>query len=143
MGKLLIGEYNKIVDAKGRFNFPIKLRESLGSKFIITKGLGDNCLFVYSTQEWQLVETKLKALPFSKARNLQRFFFASALEVEPDSQGRVVIPASLREYAMITTEAMIVGASSHCEIWSVENWKKVEQELDAETIATAMDELGF
>ncbi|MEG2814459.1 MAG: division/cell wall cluster transcriptional repressor MraZ [Oscillospiraceae bacterium] len=140
---MLIGEYNKMIDAKGRFNFPIKLRENLGTRFIITKGLGDNCLFVYSTQEWQLVEDKLKKLPFSKARNLQRFFFASALEVEPDSQGRVVIPASLREYANITNEAVIVGASSHCEIWSVSNWKKVEEQLDAETIATAMDELGF
>lgn len=140
---MLIGEYSYSIDAKGRLNFPVKLRENLGGRFIVTKGLGDNCLFVYSIEEWQNVEQKIKSLPMSKARNLQRFFFASASEVEPDAQGRIVIASSLREYAELNKEVMIIGASTHCEIWSKGNWDKVCDELDSATISQAMDELGF
>lgn len=140
---MLIGEYSYSVDVKGRLSFPVKLREDLGNNFIITKGLGDNCLFVYSMEEWQNVEQKIKGLPLSKARSLQRFFFASALEVEPDKQGRIVLPSNLREYAQLEKEVMVIGASTHCEIWSKENWDNICSSLDASTIAQAMDELGF
>lgn len=140
---MLIGEYIYNIDVKGRVNFPVKLREDLGDRFVIAKGLGDNCLFVYSHDEWKSVEERLKALPLSKARDLQRFFFASACEVEPDKQGRIVIPANLREYSGLSKDVAIIGASSHCEIWSKENWDAVCSGLDAETISAAMDELGF
>lgn len=140
---MLIGEYGYAIDVKGRLNFPVKLREDLGDRFVIAKGLGDNCLFVYSLEEWQNVEQKIKALPLSKARNLQRFFFASACEVEPDKQGRIVIPANLREYGALEKDVMIIGASTHCEIWSKENWDSICSNLDSDTIADVMDELGF
>ena len=140
---MLIGEYEYSLDAKGRVNFPAKLRENLSARFVIAKGLGDNCLAVYSLEEWQNVEQKIKSLPLSKARNLQRFFFASACEVEPDKQGRIVIPANLREYGELEKDVMIIGASTHCEIWSKENWKKLCEELDSTAISQAMDELGF
>ncbi|MFZ2538534.1 MAG: division/cell wall cluster transcriptional repressor MraZ [Oscillospiraceae bacterium] len=140
---MLIGEYNYSIDVKGRLNFPVKLREDLGDRFVIAKGLGDNCLFVYSLDEWQNIEQKIKSLPLSKARHLQRFFFASACEVEPDKQGRIVIPANLREYSTLEKDVMVIGASTHCEIWSKENWDSICSELDSTTIAAAMDELGF
>lgn len=140
---MLIGEYSYNIDLKGRVCFPSKLRDDLGERFIIAKGLGDNCLFVYSIDEWENVEEKIKSLPLSKARNLQRFFFASAIEVEPDKQGRIVIPSNLRDYAELNKEVMIIGASTHCEVWGKENWDKICSELDSETIAQAMDELGF
>lgn len=85
---MLTGEYRHSIDAKGRIIMPAKFREELGAKFILTKGL-DNCLFVYSLGEWELLEAKIRELPLSKARNMQRFFFASAADVEPDKQGRV------------------------------------------------------
>lgn len=142
-GVMLIGEYNYSIDAKGRVNFPVKLRDDLGGRFILAKGLGDACLFVYSMDEWHNVEERIKNLPLSKARNLQRFFFASATPIEPDKQGRIVIPANLREYAGLDKDVMIIGASTHCEIWSLDNWNNVVASLDASTIAEAMDELGF
>lgn len=140
---MLIGEYSYVIDIKGRLNFPAKLRDDLGVRFVIAKGLGDNCLFVYSLDEWHNVEQKIKQLPMSKARNLQRFLFASACEVEPDKQGRIVIPSNLREYGQLEKDVMVVGASTHCEIWSKENWNSICSELDSDTIAQAMDELGF
>lgn len=139
---MLIGEYLYSIDPKGRLNFPVKLREDLGDHFIIAKGLGRNCLFVYSLTEWQNLEQKIKSLPISKAGNLQRFFFASACEVEPDKQGRIVIPANLREYGSLEKDVAVIGVSDHCEIWSKENWDTICSELDSEAIAQAMEELG-
>ena len=89
---MLTGQYFHNLDAKGRVNFPAKLREELGERFIITRGL-DNCLFVYSLKEWELLADKMQLLPIAKSAPLKRFFFAGAAEVEPDKQGRVVLPA--------------------------------------------------
>lgn len=139
---MLIGEYQHNLDPKGRVNFPAKLREGLGNRFIITKGL-DNCLFVYSEPEWQELENKIRSLPVSKARGLQRFLFAGAVDVEPDKQGRVLIPANLREYAGLGKEVMIIGASVRAEIWDKDRWLESCDELTAEMMAQAMDDLGF
>ena len=139
---MLIGEYQHTLDPKGRVNFPARLRESLGSTFIITKGL-DNCLYVYSMEEWKVLEDKIRALPMSKSRNLQRFFFAGAAEAEPDKQGRVLIPAHLREYAGLTKDVTVIGASVRAEIWDSERYQSSCEDLTSDSIAESMDELGF
>ncbi len=139
---MLIGEYAHNIDVKGRLNFPARLREDLGIRFVITKGL-DNCLFVYSQEEWANLEQKIKSLPMSKARNLQRFLFAGACEVEPDKQGRVLIPANLREYAGLEKDVMVIGASNRAEIWDRDRWMQECSQLDSQSVADAMDELGF
>ena len=139
---MLIGEYQHSLDSKGRVNFPAKLREELGERFYITKGL-DNCLFVYSEKEWAILEERIRTLPVSKARGLQRFLFAGATFVEPDKQGRVVIPANLREFAGLDKDIMIVGASLRAEIWDKDRWMQACGELTSESVAEAMDELGF
>lgn len=139
---MLIGEYSHSLDVKGRVNFPAKLREGLGNRFILTKGL-DGCLFVYSEQEWLVLEDKIRTLPMSKARNLQRFLFAGAVDVEPDKQGRVLIPANLREYAGLDKDVMIIGASVRAEIWDKQRWEESCGDLTSDMVAQAMDELGF
>ena len=82
---MLIGEYQHNIDAKGRVIVPAKFREDLGACFYLTKGL-DGCLFVLSAQGWQTLQERIAALPLSKARTLQRFFFAGAAEAQPDKQ---------------------------------------------------------
>lgn len=139
---MLIGEFQHSLDAKGRVIFPAKLREGLGSRFIITKGL-DECLFVYSKEEWKSLEDRIRTLPISKSRTLQRFLFAGAADVEPDKQGRVLIPANLREYAELSRDVVVVGASTRAEIWDKAKWEKNCEELTPEMVASAMDELGF
>lgn len=139
---MLIGEYQHNVDPKGRVFMPAHFREELGGRFIATKGL-DNCLFVYSIKEWSLLEEKIRSLPLSKARNLQRFFFAGASELEADKQGRVLIPQSLRNYASLTKEAMIIGASNRVEIWDKQKWELMCEGITPQAVAEAMDELGF
>jgi MraZ protein len=88
---MLIGEYQHNIDQKGRVIVPAKFREDLGELFYVTKGL-DGCLFVLSPEEWTRLQDKIKSMPISKARGLQRFFFSGAAEVEPDKQGRILLP---------------------------------------------------
>jgi MraZ protein len=139
---MLIGQFQHNIDAKGRVFIPARLRDGIGEHFIVTRGL-DNCLFAYSLEEWQVLEAKIRDLPLSKARNLQRFFFAGAADVEADRQGRVLLPANLREYASLTKDVMIIGASNRIEIWDKHNWESLCDGITSQTVAQAMDELGF
>ena len=102
---MFIGEYEHSVDAKGRVIMPAKLREDIGEKFIVTKGL-DGCLFAYSKIEWSNFEDKLKTLPLTNknARDFVRFFLSGAVECDIDKQGRFLIPNNLREYATLEKE---------------------------------------
>jgi MraZ protein len=121
---MFMGEYQHSIDDKGRLTIPAKFRDALGPTFVITRGL-DNCLFVYPQKEWAAMEQKLKALPLMKsdARAFTRFFLAGATECELDRQGRVNIPANLREHAGLDKDCVVIGVSSRVEIWSKENWE--------------------
>jgi MraZ protein len=125
---------------------PSKFREGLGEKFIVTKGL-DNCLFVYSSEEWVNLEAKLKSLPFTDkdVRAFVRFFFAGATEVEIDKQGRINIPGNLRDYGNLTKEVCIVGVSTRVEIWDKDKWDSYfeNDNMTGEKIAEKMAMLGI
>ncbi|TQI68772.1 division/cell wall cluster transcriptional repressor MraZ [Clostridium sp. KNHs216] len=137
---MLIGEYQHNIDAKGRVIVPARFREDLGEHFYITKGL-DGCLFVLSPEEWTRLQEKVKAMPISKARGLQRFFFSGAAEVEPDKQGRILIPQVLRDHAQLTKDVTFIGTSSRAEIWDSKRWNDFNSNLTEESIAEAMDML--
>ena len=141
---MLIGEYEHSLDAKGRLIMPAKLREDIGEKFIITKGL-DGCLFAFSIEEWKKFEEKLRTLPISNkdARNFSRFFFAGAIDCEIDKQGRFLISSNLREFAGLEKEVIIVGMDSRLEIWSKEKWIKFDEDISADEIAEKMEMLGI
>ncbi len=139
---MLIGEYSPTMDAKGRMNFPAKLREDLGSNMVLTKGL-DGCLFVFSTDEWQKLTEKISAMPISQSAQTRRFFFGSASLAEPDAQGRIMIPQALRNYAGLTKEITVIGASNRAEIWDSERWRRNCEELTDEMVAEQMDKLGI
>lgn len=146
MSGVFIGEYQHNLDTKGRIIIPSKFREDLGPVFIMTKGL-DNCLFVYPESEWKILEEKLKSLPFTNrdARAFVRFFFAGATECELDKQGRILIPANLREHSKLEKEAVIIGVSTRVEIWSKSEWDIYNEDdsLSYESIAEKMAELGI
>ena len=137
---MLIGEYQHNIDTKGRVIVPARFREDLGEHFYITKGL-DGCLFVLSPEEWTRLQNKVKAMPISKARGLQRFFFSGAAEVEPDKQGRILIPQVLRDHAQLTKDVTFIGTSSRAEIWDSKHWNEFNSTLTEESIAEAMDML--
>ena len=121
--KMFIGEYHHTIDDKGRIIIPAKFREELGSEFIITRGI-ENCLFVYSIDNWNKITNKLNSLPFTKkdARTFNRFFMSGATNVELDKQGRVNVTTPLIQYAELNKECVIIGTGDRLEIWSQESW---------------------
>lgn len=141
---MFMGEYNHSVDAKGRLIVPSKFREQLGNEFVVTKGL-DGCLFVYSQEEWKRIEESLREKPLTSkdARKFMRFFFAGAANCEVDKQGRILLPAILREFANIEKDAVLVGVGSRIEIWSKESWMTANVYDDMEEIAENMEGLGI
>ncbi len=143
---MFMGEYRHNVDEKGRMIVPAKFRDSLGSSFIVTRGL-DRCLFVYPQNEWSKLENKLKTLPFTKkdARAFTRFFFSGATECELDKQGRVNIASPLREYAKLDKECVVIGVSNRVEIWSKSIWEEyfAESEESFSEIAENIVDFDF
>ena len=141
---MFIGEYNHTIDAKGRLIIPSRFREVLGDEFVVTKGM-DGCLFVFDNPEWQAFEEKLHKLPMidKGARQFTRFFFFFSASVEVDKQGRILLPAVLREFAGITKDAVLVGVGSRVEIWSKDRWEGTVTYQDMEEISGHMIELGI
>ena len=129
---MFMGEFWHTIDEKGRLTIPVKLREGLGDKFIITRGL-DTCLYAYPMEEWAVMEKKLKELPMTRSdvRAFKRLFFSGAIEVERDKQNRVLIAPNLRDYAGLETEAVIIGVSDHVEIWSDKMWKDYSENANS------------
>jgi len=125
---MFMGEYQHTIDEKGRLIIPVKFRDELGSTFVLTRGL-DHCVFGYPLEEWEQLEKKLKALPFTKkdARAFTRFFFSGAMECQLDKQGRINIAPTLRKYAKLEKECMIIGVSNRIEIWSKSEWETYYQ----------------
>lgn len=123
---------------------PSKLRQDIGEKFIVTKGL-DGCLFAFSQNEWENFETKLKTLPLSdrNARNFVRFFLSGATECEIDKQGRFLIPANLRTAANLEKETVIIGVGTRLEIWDKDAWQKCDENISVDEIAQNMTMLGI
>ena len=122
---MLSGEYRHSIDLKGRIIIPSKIRDEMGSKIVITRGL-DGCLFGYNEKNWNSIMEKLNTLPFTKkdARNFTRFMTSGAITLEFDKQGRVNIPSYLNEYANLLKDVVIVGVINRIEIWSKYNWEK-------------------
>ena len=143
---MLIGEYEHSLDVKGRLILPAKIREDMGDKFIVTKGL-DGCLFGFSQNEWTNFEEKLKTLPLTNknARDFVRFFLSGATECEIDKQGIFLIAGNLREYANLEKDAIIIGVGTRIEIWNREKWKSYnsDENISADEIAENMTMLGI
>lgn len=143
---MFIGEYTHNLDVKGRIAVPAKFRTQLGTGAIITRGL-DRCLFVFTAKEWETLAGKLNALPISQAnaRAFVRLMMAGAADVEIDSQGRVLVPGHLREYAGLKKNAIVAGVFTRMEIWDADAWKayKTKTESASDEIAEKMGELGI
>ena len=120
---MFLGEYQHSLDAKGRIILPSKFRGLLADGCVLTRGL-DKCLAVYPPQEWESVSARLRESSQSnrQVRDFLRIWYASAVEEEPDKQGRITVPEHLREYAGLEREVTVTGRGEFAEIWSRTAW---------------------
>lgn len=143
---MFMGEYSHSIDAKGRLIMPAKFREQLGDEFVVTKS-PDKCLYVYTNEEWKNFEEKLATLPITNkgTRQFVRFFLAGAASCEVDKQGRILLPAVLREYADLDKEVVLAGTSKRIEIWNKDRYlaDQKEYEDNIDEIASNMESFGF
>jgi len=138
------GQYNHTIDVKGRLIVPAKYREGLGEEFVVTKGL-DGCLVAYPQEEWKVFEEKFQSTSqlSTNVRKLQRFFFSGAADCEVDKQGRILLPAILREFAGLEKDVVFAGARDKVEIWSSERWMDANEFDDMEDVADELAEMGI
>ena len=127
---MFMGEYRHTVDPKGRLIVPSKFRELLGTEFVVTRGL-DGCLFVYPMDSWTAYVDKF-----------MRFLIAGANTCELDKQGRILLPATLREFAGLEKDVLLAGMLDHIEIWNEERWKENADFGDMDTIASHLNEVS-
>jgi len=143
---MFIGEYTYSLDEKKRLGLPVRFRGLLGKKAIITRGI-DQCLFIFSTKEWQSLAKKISKLPLSQsdARGFSRLMLGGAMEVSIDNMGRILIPDYLKKYASLNKKTILVGVLNRIEVWDEGVWEKYKgvTEKEGENIAERLKELGI
>jgi len=126
---MFYGEFEHSLDKKGRVIIPSSFRDILKEKYaeklFLSRGL-DGCLFLFTEEEWKTLERDFKEVSFTKkdARGFNRLFFSGSCELRCDKQGRILIPQSLKDWAGIKEDVMVVGVSSRIEIWAKERWQE-------------------
>ena len=148
------GINNISVDAKGRMAMPARYRERLlegcGGRLVVTVDQ-DHCLLVYPLPEWEVIESKLIALPSlnKQARLLQRLLIGHATELDMDAQGRILLPTMLRDFAGLKKKAVIIGQGKKLEIWDEDTWTESQEEwvaavqADEGELPAALEELSL
>ena len=133
---MFFGTYKHSLDTKGRIIIPANCRDELGSQFLLMRGI-EECLYVYPGTEMQKFEAQFATIPRTD-RNGQAFIrmFMSSMSVcDFDNQGRIGIPADLREYAGLKKDAVVIGAYTRLEIWSADKWQQYSAEMqDRDTL---------
>jgi MraZ protein len=148
------GINNIAIDAKGRMAMPARYRERLldgcGGRLVVTVDR-DHCLLVYPLPEWEVIESKLIELPSlnKQARLLQRLLIGHATELEMDAQGRILLPAMLRDFAGLNKKAVLIGQGKKLEIWDEETWTESQEQWvtavqsDDGELPAALEELSL
>lgn len=143
---MFIGEYRHTLDDKNRLAIPAKFRAKLTKGAVITRGL-DNCLFIYTKEEWAKLSEKISSLPLAqaKSRAFSRLMLAGAMEASVDKQGRLVVPDYLKQFAGLNKNTVIAGVMNRLEIWDEKAWTEYSAvtEKNSNEIAENLGELGI
>lgn len=143
---MLIGEYEHTLDEKKRVTLPKSFLTALGKKIVITRGL-DNCLFIFSQSSWKKITEHLQELSFAQAdtRGFNRFLLSGAVEVSPDTAGRILIPDHQKQFAGLKKSVVFAGVSDRVEVWDAAAWKSYKQRIEknADAMAEKLGEIGI
>jgi MraZ protein len=136
------GIFEHSLDAKGRLFIPAKFRDDLGDSFYVNIS-SEDCLVAYTMEKWQDMKKRVDALS-TLEQKMARPLFANASKCELDSQGRILLPQFLREFAGLAKDVVVVGNNNTAEIWDKEKWKEVHaKETKPEYIKNMFKELGI
>ena len=143
---MLYGRYDHTIDSKNRVFVPAKYKDSLGESFILSSNGFNKCILVYSNEEWRKYEEKLVEQSQTEADDIFREVFSNTVDVQLDSQGRIVIPSYLKEKLKVDEETpiknlVILGVGTHLEIWSEEGYAEKCRSLDREKMKKDMIQL--
>ncbi len=135
---MFLGTHEPRLDEKGRLILPARYRDELSAGLVLTRGQ-ERCVYVFPMREFERLHEQLKATPVTAraARNHLRMFLSGATDDVPDKQGRITIPASLRQYAGLDRDVAVIGAGSRVEIWDAAAWHAFVAEQEDEYSATA------
>ena len=139
---MLMGKFKHAVDPKNRLIIPSKIKDQLGPVITMIKD-SDHCLCLYSKEEWEKYTAKLSAQPKTQSKALIRFLYSNAIELQPDAQGRVLIPQDMLDFAGITKNIITVGCGNYAEIWAEEKWFEEGLDEQPEDFAEMLKELGL
>ncbi len=128
---LFLGSHKHALDAKGRVAVPSRFRVFLADGLVVTRGF-DGCIAVYPRAAWESLSSRIHALSITDfdVRQFRRMVFSEAIDLQLDSQGRILVPSALRSFAGIDREVVVIGVESSVEIWSPERWAATSQEID-------------
>ena len=138
---MLMGEFQHNIDKKGRVFIPAKFREELGGEIVVSKSLDSSpCLFVFTKQEWDSIVEKINKGRTVEQLKMQRYLCSSASEPEYDTQGRILVPQSLRAFAeLLDGPIKIVGAGSRAEIWNINKWEEYTGGVTQDDLAIVLE----
>lgn len=140
---MLYGRFEHTVDAKNRVFVPAKYKEVLDGSFKLTFNGFNKCIQVYSNAEWEKYEEKLTALPSLQFEDYVREIFSNTVDVQTDTQGRIVLPQFLKEKTNIQKNVLFIGVGNHIEIWAQEAYEDKRKSLDMDEIKKLMIDMGF
>jgi MraZ protein len=128
---LFLGSHKHALDAKGRVAVPSRFRAFLADGLVVTRGF-DGCIALYPRAAWESLSSRIHALSITDfdVRQFRRMVFSEAIDLQLDSQGRILVPSALRSFAGIDREVVVIGVESSVEIWSPERWAATSQEID-------------
>ncbi len=129
--RLFLGSHIHALDAKGRVAVPSRFRVFLANGLVVTRGF-DGCIALYPRAAWESLSSRIQALSITDfdVRQFRRMVFSEAIDLQLDSQGRILVPFALRSFAGIDREVVVIGVESSVEIWSPERWAATSREID-------------
>ncbi len=135
---MFLGSHNHNLDTKGRLAIPARFRDELADGLVLTRGF-DRCIALYPIKAWETLAGRINELSIADVdvRQFRRMVFSEAIDAQLDSQGRILVPAPLREFAGIEREVVVIGVHSSIEIWSPARWDAVNALMDADGAAIA------
>ena len=141
---MFLGEYTHTIDEKGRLTIPAKFRGELASGLVVTRGFDDN-LMVFPLGEWKDLAKRIIERPIGEddVRTFRRRVFSGAVDLSPDSHGRIVLPPYLRDFAGIDGEVIVAGLYNYIEVWSTKAWNKVRLTIEQSSDAARWADLGI